>query len=74
MQGLLPLLRQLVRDLALTAYKVMPTNEAVKESKRAAFILAVASKLLDDKFPVPAQLKMQVDAVVRENCPCPTRR
>ncbi|MFN4178939.1 MAG: DUF3160 domain-containing protein, partial [Armatimonadota bacterium] len=65
-QRLLPLLHQLVRDWATTAYKAMSSEEAARESKHAAFILAVAGKLLDDKFPVPDQLKAQVDTIVRE--------
>lgn len=65
-QRFLPLLHQLVRDWAAIAYKVMSSEKAVKESEHAAFILAVAGKLLDDKFSVPDQLKARVDAVVRE--------
>ncbi len=65
-QGFLPLLEQLVRDWAETAYKAMSTQQIARDVNHAAFVLAVAGKLLDDKFPVPAELQSQVDATVRE--------
>ncbi len=65
-QGFLPLLEQLVRDWAETAYKAMSNQQIARDVNHAAFVLAVAGKLLDDKFPVPAELQSQVDATVRE--------
>lgn len=50
----------------MTAYKAMSNEEAARESRHAAFILAVAGKLLDDNFSVLDQLKAQVDAIVRK--------
>ncbi|MCS7263291.1 MAG: DUF3160 domain-containing protein [Armatimonadetes bacterium] len=65
-QGFLPLLKQLVRDWAETAYKAMSTSQFAKDVKHAAFVLAAAGKLLDDKFQIPIELQAQVNATVSE--------
>lgn len=67
-KGFLLLLQQLTRDWAETAYKALALLELQKEAGRAAFILAVAGKLLDEKVPRPKGLAISSFRHRQRNC------